>query len=66
MQNQGGDSFDEIQYWTVAVMSDGSEGKVLPFTVSKDLINKIINGKVVENELGDYVDDLWVLPSLNE
>ena len=60
----GGDQYDEIQYWAVATMSDGSEGKVISFTVSKELIENIKAGNVVAIEFEDYVDDLWILPSL--
>lgn len=63
---QGCDSFDEIQYWAVADMSDGSEEKVVSFTVSAELIQKIAAGEVVTNQLGDYVDDLYIHASLSE
>ncbi len=66
IQAQGCDKFDEIQYWAVADMSDGSEQKVVSFTVDADLIQQIAEKKVVANQLGDHVSDLWVLPSLAE
>lgn len=66
VQSQGCDVFDELQYWAVADMSDGSEQKVVSFTVDADLIQKIAAGEVVENQLGDYVTDLYILPSLAE
>jgi flagellar basal body-associated protein FliL len=66
IQSQGCDEFDEIQYWAVADMSDGSEQKVVSFTVDADLIQQIADKKVVANQLGDYVTDLWILPSLAE
>lgn len=66
IQSQGCDVFDELQYWAVADMSDGSEQKVVSFTVDADLIQKIAAGEVVENQLGDYVTDLYILPSLAE
>ena len=59
-----GDQYDEIQYWAVADMQDGSESKVISFTVSKDLIEKIKAGTVLPTIMGDYVDELWLLPSL--
>ena len=64
IQSQGCAVFDEIQYWAVADMSDGTEQKVVAFTVDADLIQKIANGQVVTNKLGDYVADLYILPSL--
>lgn len=56
--------YNEIQYWAVADMNDGSESKVVSFTINKDLINRISNDNIVANELGDYLDDLWIHPSL--
>lgn len=56
--------FDEIQYWAVADMTDGSEGKVISFTVPHSLIEKIAGGRFPSIMMGDYVEDLWVLPSL--
>ncbi len=44
IKDGGGDQYDEIQYWAVADMQDGSESKVISFTVSKDLIEKIKAG----------------------
>lgn len=64
IQKQGYDKYDEIQYWAVADMTDGSESKVISFTVSKELIENIKNEKVVAIEFDKYVDDLWILPSL--
>lgn len=64
IQEQGCDAFDELQYWAVADMTDGSEQKVVSFTVSSSLIQKIAEGSVPTNQLGDYVDDLYILPSL--
>ena len=60
IRNKGYDKYNEVQYWAVADTTDGNETKVISFTVSKDLIDKIKNGQVVDNQLGDYVDDLWV------
>lgn len=64
IRKQGGDAFDEIQYWAVADMADGSEGKVISFTVGSDLISVIAAGPFADNMLGNYLSDLWVLPSL--
>ena len=64
IKNQGGDKYDSIQYWAVADMTDGSEGKVISFTVPKQIIDRVASGEIVDNKLGDYLDDLWILPSL--
>lgn len=60
----GGDQYDSIDYWAVADMEDGSENKVISFTVPKDTIDKVKSGDLVAIQLGDYVDDLYILPSL--
>lgn len=62
--NQGGDSFDEIQYWAVADMTDGSESKVISFTLTKDHINSVKNEQLFGNEIVDKATDVWILPSL--
>lgn len=64
VKKQGGDKFTEIQYWAVADMTDGSEQKVISFTVSGSVIKKIANGEIVTNQMGNYVDDLFVHASL--
>lgn len=66
VKNQGCADFDEIQYWAVADMSDGSEQKVVAFTVGAELIQKIADGSVVANKLGEQVADLFVHPSLSK
>lgn len=65
IKNRGFDKYTEIQYWAVADMNDGSEQKVISFTLDKDTIQAIANNEVVDNQIGDYSDDLWVHPSLN-
>lgn len=64
IKNQNGDAFDEIQYWAVADMTDGSESKVISFTLDKSTIQGIKDENIVDIQLGDYVTDLWILPSL--
>lgn len=64
IKNKGYDKYDEVQYWAVADTTDGGETKVISFTVSKELISKIKNNEVVDNQLGDYVDDLWIIDAL--
>lgn len=57
-------NFDELQFWAVAKMNDGSESKVISFTVPKDTISKIRSEQIPDNKLGDYVTELWVHPSI--
>lgn len=64
VKNQGGSKFNEIQYWAVADMTDGSEQKVISFTVPEDVIQKIANDKIVANQIGNHVDDLFIHASL--
>lgn len=62
--NQGADKFDSIDYWAVADMQDGSESKVISFTVDKNLITSIKNKNTVGNQIVDKAKDVWILPSL--
>lgn len=64
INKQGFDKYSEIQYWAVADMNNGEEEKVVSFTVPADLIEKIKNKEVVDNQLGNYVQELWVHQSL--
>ena len=64
VQNQGADVFREIQYWAVADMTDGSEGKVIQFTAGRELIRHIKEDGFLGGMIADYVEDLWILPSL--
>lgn len=56
----------EIQYWAVADMTSGKEEKAISFTVPEPLIKQIKEGKVVANQLGDHVTDLWMIASLKK
>lgn len=64
IKNRGFDKYTKIQYWAVADMNDDSEQKVISFTLDKDTIQAIANNEIVDNQIGDYSDDLWVHPSL--
>lgn len=64
IKNNNGSKYEEIQYWAVADMESGIERKVISFTVNKDIINKIKNDQIVANQLGNYLDDLWIINSL--
>ena len=55
---------DQLQYWAVADMTDGSEQKVISFTVSHDTLEKIANGAIVEGQLQSYSTDVWLSPAL--
>lgn len=62
--NQFGYTYDEIQYWAVADMADGSESKVVSFTIDKTVIDLLYNRKIPANMLDDYASDVYILPSL--
>lgn len=62
--NQYGYTYDEIQYWAVADMADGSESKVVSFTIDKTVIDLLYNRKIPANMLDDYASDVYILPSL--
>lgn len=62
--NQGGDIFDEIQYWAIADMTNGDESKVISFTLTKDQINAVKNKQLLGNQIVDQANDVWILPSL--
>lgn len=64
--NQGASGYDTINYWAVADMTDGSESKVISFTVNKGLINAIKEKRIVGNQIIDYASDVWILPSLKQ
>lgn len=56
----------ELQYWAVADMTDGTENKVVSFTVPADQVGIVASGEIVATQLPDLVTDLWILPSLCE
>lgn len=64
VKNQGCDKYDAIEYWAVADMSDGSESKVISFTVPDYTIDNITIGTVTADNMGSYVDDLYIHESL--
>ena len=66
IRNKGFDEYSEVQYWAVADMTDGSEQKVVSFTVPGEVVKMIADAEAfADNTLGEYVTDLWVHPSLN-
>lgn len=64
IKKQNGNEFDEIQYWAVAEMTDGSDSKVISFTLDNETINSIADGSILDNQIGDYAKDLFVHNSL--
>lgn len=60
IKNKGYDKYNEIKYWAVGDATNGDEIKLIQFKVNKELIEKIKNEQVVDSQLGDYVDDLWI------
>ncbi len=62
--DHGFDSCRELQYWAVADMADGSEGKVISFTLDSDTILGVANQTILPINLDGYLQDLWILPSL--
>lgn len=64
--NQGCDQFDQINYWAVADMTDGSESKVISYTLNKDLIQKIKDKKVFGQQIASMADSVWILPTLKK
>lgn len=66
VKKRDGDKYNAIDYWAVADMTSGDESKVISFTVSKAMIDKIIDGKIYPPEYSNYLDDLWILPSLKD
>ena len=56
--------YKQLTYWAVADMTDSTESKVVQFTVPEDAISGVLNGSILENQLGDHVTDLYLHPSL--
>lgn len=56
----------ELQYWAVADMTDGTEDKVVSFTVPSDVVSQVAAGEVAATQLPDLVTDLYILPSLQD
>lgn len=64
VKNHGFNTCEKLSYWAVADMTNGEESKCISFDLSKDVLTELYNGNIVENQLGDYATDLWILPSL--
>ena len=66
IKNHGFNSCEELQYWAVADMTNGEEAKVISFDLDKNTINNVYDEKIVENQLGNYVNNLFIHASLTE
>ena len=64
IKNQGGNKYETIDYWAVANMTGDGDTKVISFTLDSATIQKIYNGDIFENKIGEYAQDLWIYPSL--
>ena len=58
------DNINELQYWAVADMTNGSESKVVSFTLDKNMINAVKNKSLFAIEIIDNAKDVWIHPSL--
>ena len=64
IKKHGFDACQELQYWAVADSASGDEIKVISFTLDRATIEAVKNGSILENQLGDYVSDLFIHQSL--
>lgn len=64
IQTQTKDKFDQIEYRATANMTNGKNAVAVSFTIPSETIEKILNKKIKYSELGEYVDDLYIIPSL--
>lgn len=65
IKEHGFDTCEELQYWAVADMSDGTEAKVISFTVPKEVIADVADNKIVASDVMNHCDDVWIHPSLS-
>lgn len=66
IKNHGFNTCKELQYWAVADATDGEEIKVISFDLDKITIDNLYNEKIYENQLKDYVNNLFIHASLKE
>lgn len=64
IRTYSGIDYDTLSYWAVADMTDGSESKVISFDVPAATIKGVLDETIVDIELENYVEDLWLHPSL--
>jgi len=61
---QGADAYTTIYYAGYMPAQGGGNAVVISFTVPAHVIDSIKNRTVMEVELPDYVEDLWIHPQL--
>ena len=66
IKNQGFNTCKELQYWAVADMESGDEVKVISFDLDKTTIDKVYSEKILENQLEDHIDNLFIHASLEK
>ncbi len=55
---------DEIQYLATGKLSNGYDGKIVSFTIKKDIIMMIKNGSIYPVEYEKHLDDIWIYDGL--
>lgn len=55
---------NELQYWAIADMTNGSESKVISFTLDKYMIDAVKNKSLFGADIVDNAKDVWIHPSL--
>lgn len=58
--------YNNLSYWAVADMTNGTEQKVISFEVSQEVMEMVANETIYENQLVDYLTDLWISPVLQD
>lgn len=69
IRNYAKDDYTAISYWAVADMTSGSEEKVVSFDLSESIIETIsssTSSTFADNTLSNYVENLYIHPSLQE
>lgn len=61
VKNNDISKYNEIQYWAI---NNNTQEKIISFNLNKELINKIKNNEIVDNQLGNYVNELYISPNL--
>lgn len=57
--------YERINYLAVADMASGNESKAVSFEVDSEAIQNVIDGKIITaQQLSEKVNNLWILPSL--
>ena len=56
--------FSTLTYLAVADMTDGTESKIIQFTVPEETIAGVLDGSILETQLCDNITALYLHPSL--